>query len=410
MTKQSRIVKILSDKQVRPNAVEPAAQAPTFVERAVGPIRVVGGGSAEAQARWFAGGRLHSAQQHTLAAQIGRVQGNWHLQRVMASLQQDAETTQVFSPVPEHQAVSCPIQRGPDDEPGGESPQTTTEESQPERQEQGTGEVQLDAARFQQLDLERALPLDRLLRPSPELLQRLVENWWLEYSLRHPPPPSQESAGQQIMSAWRRLTDEWIARGAEAITNPQMAQDLLRDQAAEAVIHPLTSQPSEGGEGEDWAARLGDVAGEVWPAFQRALEATQFYAQLRTNVEELAGEHWPELLGLVGTVLVPIIGTAAGGDWAGVEAVTQHALPLIDQEIPLGEGATLLLRFDSSEPIQGMGEQGVVIGVRPVIGVRLDVGEQQILIEGSANLRFETGQESERGFQVHAMPNLTVRW
>lgn len=50
------------------------------------PLRMAGGDSVPSQASWLVEGRLHSAQRHALAARIGRVQGNQHLQRVVASL------------------------------------------------------------------------------------------------------------------------------------------------------------------------------------------------------------------------------------------------------------------------------------------------------------------------------------
>jgi len=77
---------------------------------------------------------------------------------------------------------------------------------------------------------------------------------------------------------------------------------------------------------------------------------------------------------------------------------------MLNQEISLGSNWGLTLGFAESQPIRGTGEQGVVLGVNPSIGFTYRSEGVQFSIGGSVNLRFETGQESSRGFQVHASP------
>lgn len=92
MAKRHQTAKTKSDKKGRPKA-EPAivkelsddlvglAQLPG------GPITVAGDGTIQAQAVWLSDRQLQGAQRRALAAQIGRVQGNRHLQQVVTSVQ-----------------------------------------------------------------------------------------------------------------------------------------------------------------------------------------------------------------------------------------------------------------------------------------------------------------------------------
>jgi len=297
------------------------------------------------------------------------------------------------------------LQRDPDDGPGGSFQLRPPQLSLPryEGPSLGVGQLRLDPAPFQTLSLENTFSPSRLFQPSPELLQQLVDHWLLQYRLTHPGPPLAENAWQQLWSAWRRLTDQWLARGADAPLHAELAQDLLREQAAQAV---LNLQPA--GSSTD----VGDIAGQVWPAFERALGATQFYPRLRQNAEGLVREHWPALIPVLGTALGVSLGMGLGdNDWRAMQRLSA-LLPQLNTDIPLGNRWTMSLGFSESQPIRGMREQGVVIGVQPSIGFRYSSEAVQFSIDSSVNLRFETGQESERGFQVHTSPgvNAVLRW
>jgi hypothetical protein len=271
------------------------------------------------------------------------------------------------------------------------------------------GSLQLNPEFFQQLPIENTLSPELLLRPSPELLQQLVDNWMLQYRLLRPAPTPYQNAWQQLWTAWRQKTDEWIARGADAVLMPEQAQDLLRDRAAEDVIqHILSQHPAEESDSE---LDVGAIAGKVWPAFEQALNTTEFYPRLQAQAEEQVLSHWPALLMALGGSLGTAIGTGlSDNDWRGMEMMTGHLLPLVNTEIELSDRLTLTLGFEESSAIEGMTEQGVVIGMQPTIGLRWDLQDRQIRLEGSGNVRLETGQDSTRGVQVHALPTIQLRW
>ncbi len=73
---------------------EPAGNLAALFELPTGPVAAAGNSSIEAQADWLQAGRLQAAQRRALATQIGRVQGNQHLQRVIAPLKRDERTGQ----------------------------------------------------------------------------------------------------------------------------------------------------------------------------------------------------------------------------------------------------------------------------------------------------------------------------
>ncbi len=267
----------------------------------------------------------------------------------------------------------------------------------------GVGQLQLDLSPFQQLAVPDTFSPSRLFQPSPELLQQLVDNWLMQYKLTHPGPAPAEREWQQLWSSWRRLTDQWIARGADAPLNAQLAQDLLRDQAAQAV---LNLQPASGD------VSLADIAGKVWPAFQKALDATQFYPKLKQNAEQLLQQHWPILIPTLGTALGTSLGMGLhSNDWRGMQQLSNF-LPMLNKDLRLNDNWSLTLGFTESKPIRGSGEQGVVIGANPMIGFKYKSGNIQFSLEGSINIRFETGQDSTRGVQVNASPGAqaTFRW
>jgi hypothetical protein len=70
---------------------ETAASEHTSMGWPIGPITAGGGDLIEAQAARLSNPRLHGAQRQALAMRIGRVQGNRHLQRVVASLGREGE-------------------------------------------------------------------------------------------------------------------------------------------------------------------------------------------------------------------------------------------------------------------------------------------------------------------------------
>jgi len=97
MKSQNQATKVELNKQNQRSAgpavvAEPAGNLAALFELPPSPIAAAGNGSIEAQANWLGKGRLQGAQRRALAAQIGRVQGNQHLQRVVASLKRDGKT------------------------------------------------------------------------------------------------------------------------------------------------------------------------------------------------------------------------------------------------------------------------------------------------------------------------------
>jgi hypothetical protein len=342
-------------------------------------LGVQGSPNIDAQAGRLADTRFQTAQRRAMAGQIGQVQGNHHLQRVLAG----AETRS--------------IQRDPP--PGGAGggfqltpPSLTLPRSQ--GPSLGAGQLQLDLAPFQQLDVETLLSPSRMFQPSPELVRQLVDSWVNNYRLTHPGPPPAESAWQQLWSAWRRLADQWLARGADAPLNAAAYQDLLREQAARSLLEQMP----------DTSTSLGDVAGRVWPAFQAALEATQFYATVRQNGLALIQQHWPALIPTIAAALGVSLGMGLqGNNWRGMEQLSTF-LPMLSRDVRLSENWQLTLSFADSNPIRGGGEQGVVIGVNPSINFTYQGQGFQFSVGGSVNMRIETGQDSPRGVQVNASP------
>ncbi|MEW5988221.1 MAG: hypothetical protein AB1791_16455 [Chloroflexota bacterium] len=299
------------------------------------------------------------------------------------------------------------IQREDGEGGGGfQLPEPTLTLPRPQPPTLGVPALRLDPALFPQQPIQSAVPVNSLLQPTPEMLNNLVQQWVAQYRLRQPAflAAAPQDWWSQLWSAWRRLTDQWIARGAEPLSRPEMAQDLLRDNAAER-LQALARQLS--GE-EQPEVSVGDIAGQVWPAFQQALEATEFYPRLRTRAGELAQEHWPAFIPLVGAGLTTsLMMGIRGGDWRSAEFISSNLLTLVDTEIPLSGNLGLILRFGESEAIGR--EEGVTIGLRPTVGLhwRFEEG-RELTIEGDTNLRFQTDQESERGFQFNFAPGLTV--
>src|SRR3990172_2256739 len=97
MAKQNQAVEAQPDKKSRhisePTIVaEPVSDWIGLAELPIGPIGAAGDGSVEAQAARLTDGRWQSAQRRALAIQIGRMQGNHHLQRLAVSLKGDDES------------------------------------------------------------------------------------------------------------------------------------------------------------------------------------------------------------------------------------------------------------------------------------------------------------------------------
>jgi len=290
-------------------------------------------------------------------------------------------------------------------ETAGAEPSPETAVPSGETPSLGAGQLRLDPGLFQQ-SVAAALPLGELMQPSTELLDNLVTNWQQDFQRRYTGPPIPRDAWTQIWQQWRRLTDSWIARGDPTIANPTEAQDLLREDATEFILEQLRGEePAEPPSAGDVAS---DVAEQVWPAFQAALEATQFYQQITSSAEDLVAEHWPVLIPIVGTALASAIGTGAGhGEWSQMETLAGALTSIPEIDIPLGEDRHLLISFAESESAPG--EEGVVIGLRPRVGVRWDFeGGRNLLLQGDADMRFQTGEESEDGFEFGVAGGLEV--
>jgi hypothetical protein len=199
------------------------------------------------------------------------------------------------------------------------------------------------------------------------------------------PPPAAAPGDpfQQLLAAWRRLVAEWVSRGAPGVMNPELARELLSGTAARAVPGPH-DQP--------------DIAGTVWEAFQTALQATQFYSQLEARAAELAREHWPFIAIAVGTALGSAVTMGVhGNDWRALATLSERLRSFAHADIDLGSNTQLQLALESSEALRP-DEQGVVIGVSPSIGIRWQLGQAALTIRSQANMRFQTGQDSDRGF------------
>lgn len=102
MAKQNQATKAQPDKKsrskVEPTVVEELTDdLAGLAELPGGPIGAFGGGSIQAQAAQLGDGWLQVAQRRALAAQIGRVQGNQYLQRVVA-FSKPAERTGQHAP------------------------------------------------------------------------------------------------------------------------------------------------------------------------------------------------------------------------------------------------------------------------------------------------------------------------
>lgn len=91
MAKQNRAAEDKKDvkrrRKAKPVTAEPVDGQATVAELAGEPIGAVDSGSIEVQATRLSDRRLQSAQRRTLAARVGQVQGNQHLQKVVASLE-----------------------------------------------------------------------------------------------------------------------------------------------------------------------------------------------------------------------------------------------------------------------------------------------------------------------------------
>jgi hypothetical protein len=166
--------------------------------------------------------------------------------------------------------------------------------------------------------------------------------------------------------------------------NPTQARELLSTTAASSVPPTFTT---------------GDIAGKVFAAFQAALEATQFYQQLKTRATELAAEHWPAVVIALGTAVGTSIGMGIhGNDWRAMAGISERLGGLLNTSIDLGAGRQLVVGLEGSQAIRPT-ESGVVIGVSPSVGVRWSLGDTtSITIRSRANMRFQTGQDTSAGF------------
>jgi hypothetical protein len=98
MAKQNQAAEAKSDKKNRPKVKPPVVEELTdelagLAQLPGGPMAAAGDGTIEGQAARLRDSRLQTAQRQAMAAQIGRVQGNKHLQRVVASLKLGTNTS-----------------------------------------------------------------------------------------------------------------------------------------------------------------------------------------------------------------------------------------------------------------------------------------------------------------------------
>ncbi len=96
MTKQNQAAETKSDKKRRPKVEPPVVEEQTgdvasLAQLLGGPMAAAGDGTMEGQVARLGDLRLQTAQRQAMATQIGRVQGNRHLQRVVASLKRDGQ-------------------------------------------------------------------------------------------------------------------------------------------------------------------------------------------------------------------------------------------------------------------------------------------------------------------------------
>ncbi|MEW5958058.1 MAG: hypothetical protein AB1801_10065 [Chloroflexota bacterium] len=96
MPKQNRAAETKSDQKSRPklkpSLVEELTDDVAGLAQLPGsPVAAVGDGTIQTQAAWLGNPRLQNTQRQAMAAQIGRVQGNGQLQRVVASMKGEGE-------------------------------------------------------------------------------------------------------------------------------------------------------------------------------------------------------------------------------------------------------------------------------------------------------------------------------
>lgn len=106
MPKQKQATESKSDKKSRPKFKPTVTEELTdevagLAQLRGSPVAAVGDGTIQTQAAWLGNPRLQNTQRQALAAQIGRVQGNKHLQRVVASLKLGDKTEQETGQVTE---------------------------------------------------------------------------------------------------------------------------------------------------------------------------------------------------------------------------------------------------------------------------------------------------------------------
>jgi len=91
-----------AQRRAEPTPAEIAQELAGLGQVLGGPMAAFDGGSIEGQAARLGDARLQPAQRRSLAARIGKVQGNLHLQRVFSSIDQDEER---LIPRPEPQSA-----------------------------------------------------------------------------------------------------------------------------------------------------------------------------------------------------------------------------------------------------------------------------------------------------------------
>lgn len=216
MAKQNQAAEAKSDKKswakVKPIVIEELTDDLAYLAQLPGgPIIAAGDGTIQAQAARLGDVRLQSAQRHALAAQIGRVQGNRHLQRVVASLKRDEEPTS--------------------DRLGNRVGQETLVDKAVQREVQVVGESRGNG----------------LL--APELEQRLQQRG--SHKLRHKQTLDNQLSGKRLISAQQRVWatrfgqrahghDHLSSQAKATVDDPTQAQAVSRVQTARSQV-PISS-------------------------------------------------------------------------------------------------------------------------------------------------------------------------
>ncbi|MEM8863277.1 MAG: hypothetical protein AAGD96_33625, partial [Chloroflexota bacterium] len=128
--------------------------------------------------------------------------------------------------------------------------------------------------------------------------------------------------------AWRRLADEHIASGEGGVVNPLEALEAIRQPAADEIIAQIQ------GSDQDSEIDFGAIAENVGRAFERALNATQFYPRLRENIDAALEEHRPLLATAIGSALATSSALGAtDNNWAPTSEIAGLILGEVNSQL-----------------------------------------------------------------------------